>query len=116
MPAQPVTIRSVRAFVLRAPIETPVVTSFGVMRDRPMVLVRAEDDEGAIGWGESWCSFPAAGAEHRARLIESVIAPLVEGRRFERPEEAFRLLTSTTAVLAIQSGEPGPIAQAIAGF
>lgn len=116
MPVQPVSIRSVRAFVLRAPIDTPVVTSFGIMRDRPMVLVRVEDDDGAVGWGESWCNFPAVGAEHRARLIENVIAPLVAGQRFERPEDAFRRLTSKTAVLAIQSGEPGPIAQAIAGF
>ena len=108
-------IRSVRALVFRCPIETPVVTSFGIMRDRPMVLVRVEDDDGAVGWGETWCNFPTVGAEHRARLIESVIAPLLEGRSFERPEEAFRLLNARTAVLALQAGEPGPIAQAIAG-
>jgi L-alanine-DL-glutamate epimerase-like enolase superfamily enzyme len=101
--------------VYRAPIETPVVTSFGVMRDRPMVLVRAEDAEGAVGWGEAWCNFPTVGAEHRARLVESVLAPLLEGRAFQAPQEAFRLMTSKTAVLALQSGEPGPLAQAIAG-
>ena len=109
-------IRSVRALVFRSPIETPVVTSFGTMRDRPMVLVRVEDHEGIVGWGETWCNFPTVGAEHRARLIESVLAPLVEGKHFERPQEAFRMLTAKTAVLAIQSGEPGPIAQAIAGL
>jgi D-galactarolactone cycloisomerase len=108
-------IRSVRALVYRAPIETPVVTSFGIMRDRPMVLVRVEDDEGAVGWGEVWCNFPTVGAEHRARLVESVLAPLIEKRHFEKPQEAFRLMTAKTAVLSIQSGEPGPIAQAIAG-
>lgn len=101
--------------MFRAPIATPLVTSFGVMRDRPMVLVRVEDAEGGEGWGEAWCNFPTVGAEHRARLIESVIAPLVEGRSFEDPREVFRFLTSRTAVLAIQAGEPGPVAQAIAG-
>ena len=115
MPLPSPTIRSVRARVFRAPIETPVVTSFGIMRDRPMVLVRVEDEEGAVGWGEAWCNFPTVGAEHRARLIESVLAPLLEGRAFDRPQEAFRQLTTKSAVLAIQSGEPGPIAQAIAG-
>ena len=108
-------LRRVTARVYRAPVETPVVTSFGIMRDRPMVLVRVEDADGAEGWGESWCNFPTVGAEHRARLVESVLAPLLEGKRFARPQEAFRALTAKTAVLALQSGEPGPIAQAIAG-
>jgi L-alanine-DL-glutamate epimerase-like enolase superfamily enzyme len=101
--------------VFRCPIETPVVTSFGVMRDRPMVLVRVEDADGAVGWGEAWCNFPTVGAEHRARLIESVLAPLVQGVSFSSPNEAFRRLSEQTAVLALQSGEPGPLAQSIAG-
>lgn len=109
------TVRRIQALVFRAPIATPVVTSFGIMRDRPMVLVRIEDSDGVVGWGEAWCNFPAVGAEHRARLIESVLAPLLEGKGFESPLRAFDSLTQATAVLAIQSGEHGPIAQAIAG-
>ena len=76
-------------FVYRAPIETPVQTSFGLMRDRPALFVRVTDSEGAVGWGEVWCNFPTVGAEHRARLIGSVFAPLLEGRRFASPEAAF---------------------------
>jgi L-alanine-DL-glutamate epimerase-like enolase superfamily enzyme len=79
------------------------------------VLVRVEDEEGAHGWGEAWCNFPSCGAEHRAALIESVLAPLLVGRAFASAEAAFAEMTARTAVLAIQSGEPGPIAQAIAG-
>jgi len=101
--------------VLRWPVRVPVRTSFGVMHDRPAVLVRVEDDEGGFGWGEAWCNFPACGAEHRANLVETVVAPLLVGRSFAAPRGAFDELTARTAVLAIQSGEPGPIAQAIAG-
>jgi D-galactarolactone cycloisomerase len=108
-------VRSLRALVFRCPLATPVVTSFGAMRERPMVLVRAEDDEGAVGWGEAWCNFPAVGAEHRARLIESVLAPLLLDSKWSGPRDAFLHLEQSTAVLAIQSGECGPIAQAIAG-
>lgn len=104
------------AHVFRCPIETPVRTSFGTMRDRPALFVRVEDDEGAFGWGEVWCNFPACGAEHRARLLETVMAPLLAGRRFDGPQGAFDWLSESTAVLAIQSGEPGPLAQAIAGI
>ena len=108
-------IRSLRALVFRCPIDTPVVTSFGAMRDRPMVLIRAEDHDGALGWGEVWCNFPAVGAEHRARLVESVLSPLLLGKDWPDARGAFAHLSQSTAVLAIQSGEPGPLAQAIAG-
>ena len=80
----------VAGHVLRHRIDKPVHTSFGTMHERPALLLRIEDADGAHGWGEVWCNFPACGAEHRARLVETV--------------------------LAIQSGEPGPIAQAIAGL
>lgn len=109
-------IRNVAAFVFRCPLDEPVATSFGIMHDRPMVLVRVEDRDGAVGWGEVWCNFPAVGAEHRARIVESVLAPLLMGRPFSSPQEAFEHLTQKTAVLAIQSGEPGPFAQAVAGI
>ena len=109
-------VRSLRARVYRCPIETPVRTSFGVMHDRPMVLVRAEDVNGGVGWGEVWCNFPTVGAEHRARLVASVFASVVEDAEFGSPIDAFRLLSARSEVLAIQSGEHGPIAQAIAGI
>lgn len=111
----PLTIARLDAFVLRWPVKVPVLTSFGTMHDRPAVLVRVEDADGAHGWGEAWCNFPSCGAEHRARLIETVLAPLIVGRAFASPDAAWKELTRRTAVLAIQSGEPGPMAQAIAG-
>ena len=108
-------IKRLTAHVYRYPIQSPVVTSFGIMRDRPMVLVRAEDDQGCVGWGEIWCNFPAVGAEHRARLVHSVLAPVLQASEWSDPPTAFTALTARTAVLAIQSAEPGPFAQAIAG-
>lgn len=110
------TIQSVTARVYRYPLETPVQTSFGIMRDRPMLLVEVTSDSGVTGWGEVWCNFPAVGAEHRARLIDSVLAPLLVGQSFESPKAVFKRLTIATAVLAIQSAEPGPFAQSIAGL
>lgn len=116
LPQMKIRLDKVDVFVCRAPIDTPVRTSFGVMHDRPAVFVRVTDTDGAIGWGETWCNFPSCGAEHRAKLIETVVVPLIVGRPFEGPSDAFAFLTETTAVLALQSGEPGPIAQAIAGL
>ena len=109
-------IAKVESSVYRTPIETPVRTSFGVMRDRPAVLVRVEDVDGAVGWGEAWCNFPSNGAEYRARLINAVLAPILVGHTWDHPAHAFRHLTDRLKILALQAGEPGPVAQAIAGI
>ena len=101
--------------VFRVPIDEPVQTSLGIMYDRPAVLVRVEDSEGAVGWGEIWCNFPGVGAEHRARVLESAIAPILLEWEWKTPEHAFRELSRRLHILGIQCGEPGTIAQAIAG-
>ena len=106
---------SLQAYVFRCPSPVPVRTSFGIMRDRPAVFVRAESSDGQIGWGEIWCNFPACGAEHRAKLLETVIAPLLLNKHFEDPSQAYREATQKTEILALQTGEHGPLAQVIAG-
>ncbi len=116
LPLSPLRPARVQAFAFRCPIATPVRTSFGTMHDRPALFVRVEDADGAVGWGEVWCNFPSCGAEHRARLLDTVMAPLLTGRAFDGPAQAFGWLSDQTAVLAIQSGEPGPMAQTIAGI
>ncbi len=116
LPAPKLRVERVEAVVLRAPIATPVRTSFGVMHDRPALFVRVTDADGAQGWGEVWCNFPACGAEHRKNLVDTVFAPLLLAQAFDGPAAAFAHLSAHTAVLAIQSGEPGPLAQAIAGL
>lgn len=104
-----------QATVYRAPLRTPVRTSFGVMHDRPALLVRVTDRDGADGWGEVWCNFPSVGAEHRARLATEIVAPLVLDRSFALPSEAFAHASAALEVLALQTGEFGPLAQALAG-
>ncbi len=116
MTSSPFTVRSVQAFCYRYPLSTPVVTSFGKMTSRPAVFVRVEDNDGHTGWGEAWCNFPSTGAEHRARLINEFLGPAAVGLSASEPSQIFDKLTQGTSVLALQSGEVGPFAQAIAGI
>jgi D-galactarolactone cycloisomerase len=109
-------IRRLQAFCFRYPLTTPVVTSFGRMTNRPAVFVRVDDEDGLSGWGEVWCNFPSSGAEHRARLVNEVLAPAATGAEAREPAQIFDKLTQATAVLALQSGEAGPFAQSIAGI
>jgi L-alanine-DL-glutamate epimerase-like enolase superfamily enzyme len=111
----PISLKKIEAMVFRVPIAKPVITSFGIMHSRPSVIVRVEDDRGAVGWGEVWCNYPSVGAEHRARVLESVVAPLLIERPWRDPEEAFFELSRKLHVLGIQCGEEGTMAQVIAG-
>jgi L-alanine-DL-glutamate epimerase-like enolase superfamily enzyme len=115
MTLQAPNLRRTQAFCYRYPLSTPVVTSFGCMMNRPAVFIRVEDEAGEVGWGEVWCNFPSTGAEHRTRIVNEILAPMVAGRA-AAPAEIFQALTRSTSVLALQSGEHGPFAQAIAGI
>ncbi len=110
-----IRIARVEAFAYRVPIAAPIRVAFGTFRDRPFVLVRVVDEDGAEGWGEAWCNWPAVGAEHRARLVADLGERLVS-RGFASPDEAFQALSSELEVLVLQTGEVGPVAQALAGI
>lgn len=106
----------VEALVYRVPLARPIPNSFGALRDRPTVLVRVEDKEGCVGWGEIWCNFPPPGAEHRARLLRELVAGPAVAQPFAKPEDLHERLATATHVMAIQGGEPGPFAQVLAGL
>lgn len=112
----PVQIASVDAFVFRAPAVPPVQTSFGIMHDRPAVLVRVRDRDGAEGWGEIWCNFPTVGAEHRARLALAYGRPLIAGKTWTHPAQAWPDMHERLQVLMLQTGEAGPLHQMMAGI
>ena len=109
--------RRVEALALRFRRATPKQTPFGIQYGPQTVIVRITDEQGAIGWGEAWGTFPSGiGVEHRAAMIRTVMAPLLEGIRFDSPADAFAHLTNATRLLANHTGEAGPISQTIAGL
>lgn len=107
------TIERLERYVFRAPIAAPVANAFGAMRNRPAVFVRVIASDGAWGWGESFANFPQVGAEHRARLVDSIFAPLLEGRDATDPAATYAMLADRTRTMALQCDEPGPFAQVL---
>jgi len=109
-------LAQVDAIVCRAPVATPVQTAFGIMRERPGLFLQVTDDHGNEGLGEVWCNFPNVGAEHRARLLADSVAPLALAKRWQNPSALQQALEARFLILGIQSGEPGPLAQTVAGL
>lgn len=112
----PAPLRTAEIFVFRAPVEHPVRTSFGIMHDRPAVLVRLEDADGRHGWGEAWCNFPSCGAEHRGRLLAETVLPLALNRAWSLPGALVAKTAHRLQVLRLQCDEPGPLDQALASL
>lgn len=67
-----IQLASARATLYRAPVDVPMLTSFGVLRERPALFVEVTDDDGARGWGKIWCNFPLLVAEHRLEFVRTV--------------------------------------------
>ena len=112
-----ISIRSIEVFVFRVPVEIPIRTAVGGFDNRPGVFLKIVDADGFYGWGEVFCNFPPCGAEHRARLVETMLKPLLlEKSAFSTPQAVYRYLTEKTEIIAIKSGEFGPFAQTIAGI
>jgi len=110
------TLARVEAHVFRTPIEDPVRTSFGTMTERVAVFVRVEDSDGAHGWGEIWCNFPNAAAEHRALLFADIVAPRALGKTLDDPVALWSEIDRALHVLRVQSGDAGALSAAAAGL
>lgn len=107
-------LRHAEVFVFRAPIDAPVRTSFGVMHDRPAVLLRVEDEDGLCGWGEAWCNFPSCGAEHRGRLLAETVLPSALSASWRDPGGLVGEVARKLRILRLQADEPGPMDQTLA--
>lgn len=109
-------VRAVEPVAIEVPLGRTVANPIMAFRSSVALLVRVEDEDGVEGWGEAWCNFPRFGLRHRARLVAEVFAPMLAGRAFASPSEAWASMNAASRILRLQSGEPGPIAAAIAGI
>ena len=112
----PITLARLDVHVFRAEIAKPVVASFGTIPSRGAVLLRLEDAEGGQGWGEIWSNFPTLTTEYRGELAAMLLPNQIIGRTVDDPLAFTANLEAALAVVAIQAGEPGPVAAVIAGF
>jgi D-galactarolactone cycloisomerase len=109
-----VKIKRIYIDVLRAPVEKPVVTSFGRIPSRGVAILRLEDTDGAVGWGDIWGNFPTITTEYRAKLAAFLLPKLLLGKTVDDVPSFYRGLLETMHVLAVQSDEPGPVCSVLA--
>ena len=108
-------LAKVEALVLRVPIDTPVQTSFGVLQ-RPDGGggARRGPPTASEGCGRDLVQLSLRRRRAPRARAGTSVAPILASR-WDSPCRPSRLLSRRLHVLGIQSGEPGTIAQAIAG-
>jgi len=102
-----IKIKSLRSYYLEFPLINPVITSFGVMKTRPCIIVELEDLNQNIGYGEIWCNFPSDGASYRFNLLNSLYLDNIIGLKFSNPDKLIDKITDKFKTLFIQSGDIG---------
>lgn len=112
--AGPVRVARIRIEVFRAPMPSPVVVSFGAIAERVVAMVALEDGDGAVGRGDIWGNFPSITTEYRARLASRLLPDLLLGRTVDDIPAHYARMMRQLRVLAIQSGEYGPVAAVVA--
>ena len=102
-----IKIKSLRSYYLEFPLINPVITSFGVMKTRPCIIVELEDFNQNIGYGEVWCNFPSDGASYRFNLLNSLYLDNIIGLKFSNPDKLIDKITDKFKTLFVQSGDIG---------
>ncbi len=112
--AGPIRVARIRIEVFRAPMPSPVVVSFGSIAERAVAMVALEDGDGVVGRGDIWGNFPSITTEYRARLAGRLLPDLLLGRTVDDIPAHYARTMRQLRVLAIQSGEYGPVAAVVA--
>jgi len=112
--AEPLQIKRILIDVFRASVDKPVVTSFSTIPSRGVAILRLEDADGAVGWGDIWGNFPTVTTEYRARLAGFLLPDLLRGEVISDIPAFHRDLTAKLRIMAVQADEPGPVAAVLA--
>ena len=111
-----IKIKSLRSYYLEFPLTNPVITSFGIMKVRPCIIIELEDYDKNIGYGEIWCNFPSDGASYRFNLLNNLYLDNIIGHEFSNPEKLIDIITDKFKTIFVQSGDIGSFNNINAGL
>lgn len=104
--------------ILDIPLPYPIRLSFGEMRSRRHMYVEIVTEEGLTGIGEVWTNHPFFNAQDKRFLLDTYLSPLLVGKSFDTPTQAYRYLEQTVLQSGAgkQWGALGHLTQAISGI
>ena len=109
----PMILSEARVYHIRAPLEKPYRTTFGVMTHRQAVVINLTCAEGFAGMGESWINFPLWAPWERVAAFTCGIFPVILGKVIEDIPKFVKELWNKHYRAALQSSTLGPLLQAV---
>ena len=106
-------INDAKVYRLEEPVESVVRTAFGSMTKRTALLLSLRDQDGAVGWGESWVNFPAWAAAERQIAFAQAYLPYLKGRRVAEIPAFIQTMARAFMGPAQQAAATGPLVQAL---
>ena len=101
-------IKKIELTEIKLPLVHFFETSFGRTYERRIVLVRAEDEDGAEGWGEVTCNERPGYSEEWVGsawlTIEHILAPMVVGRELGSAADVWNAMVSARGNRMAKSG------------
>ncbi len=85
----------VTIYIVNMKMKHPFVTSFGAVHDKPVLVIKAKDESGIIGWGEGVAfespSYTEETAKTTLHMLEDFLIPLLLQRELAHPDEVSKL-------------------------
>lgn len=110
------TLNAVDLFPLRASGGVSPNMALGTMPTRPALLVRLRSTDGCFGWGEIWANFPPRANQHKAQIVEDVVAPKLLGTTFVHPQDVVSKLRVSLSTYFLHVGQPLVFEHILAGL
>ncbi|MEM7303037.1 MAG: mandelate racemase/muconate lactonizing enzyme family protein [Pseudomonadota bacterium] len=110
------TLDAIDLFPLRATGGVSPEMALGNMPTRPALLVRLRTEDGCFGWGEIWANFPPRANQHKAHIVEDVIASRLLGTTFVDPDEVTSRLRASFSTYFLHVGQPLVFEHILAGL
>ena len=67
-----IKIKKIKIYHLEYPLKNFVISSFGLMKSRPALLIEVKDFNNNVGLGEIWCNFPSDGPAYKFNLLKNI--------------------------------------------
>ena len=82
-------------YTMKMRLKAPFMTSFGTIQDKTVIVIKATDETGVVGWGEGVAfdnpSYTEETAKTTLHMLKDFLIPLVLHRKIAHPDEVNRL-------------------------
>ena len=101
-----IKIKKIKIYHLEYPLKNFVISSFGLMKSRPALLIEVKDFNNNVGLGEIWCNFPSDGPAYKFNLFKNIFINKLIDININDPIHVYKIFNSIKTIF-VQSDDLG---------